>query len=139
MDRDEYDPNSDESGKWLSAIIGLLGVWMMVGAFAFDTLLTQFWNDILAGALLLAVGTYNYNRRRHAEIGSVAAASVAALIGVWLVMSPVVFGTDAGLNEAANDLTFWNDVVVGLIAIVLGVYSAYEASDERRELRRTGS
>lgn len=135
-DRTDYDPNPDESGKWLSAIIALLGAWMIVQAIVLDIVATQFWNDILIGALLLAIGAYNYYRRTNEEIGSVAAASVAALIGLWLVAAPFVVGADAGLTETTNDLAFWNDIVVGLLALVLGAYSAYDARDERRSTRR---
>ena len=136
---DRHHPNPDESGKWISALIGLLGLWMIVQAFWFDVVPAQFWNDVIVGVLLLAVGGYNYYRRSNEEIGSVAAASVAALLGLWLVVTPFVLGTDIGFTETTNDLAFWNDVVVGLLALGLGAYSAYEAREERREAaaRRT--
>ena len=134
-DGDDYDPNPTERGKWISAIIALLGVWMILESVLFDIVATQFWNDIIVGALLLAVGGYNYYRRANEEIGSVAAAGVAALLGLWLIAAPFVLGADAGLTEATNDLAFWNDIVVGLIALGLGAYSAYEARDQREDVR----
>ena len=137
--RDEYDPNPDESGKGLSAIIALLGLWMILQAIVFDIVPAQFWNDVIVGVLLLAVGGYNYYRRSNEEIGSVVAASIAALLGLWLIAAPFMFGADAGLTETTNDLAFWNDIVVGLLALALGAYSAYEAREERQEAeaRRT--
>jgi len=138
-DRTDYRPNPDESGKWLSAIIALLGVWMIVEAVAFDMVVTQFWNDVLVGALLLAVGGYNYYRRSNEETASVGAASIAALLGAWLIITPFVLGADAGATETVNDLAFWNDVIVGLAALVLGAYSAYAAREEREETRRAVS
>lgn len=136
MDRTEHGANPDESGKGISALIGLLGVWMILEAFLFDMVATQFWNDILVGALLLAVGGYNYYRQSNEEIGSVAAASVAALLGLWLVVAPFVLGAGFEAPEAINDLVFWNDIVVGLVALLLGAYSAYQSRDEHRDAAR---
>lgn len=136
---DDYDPNPNERGKGLSAIIAILGIWMIIEAFLFDIVPAQFWNDAIVGVLLLAVGGYNYYRRADEELGSVAAASVAALLGAWLIAAPFLFGADAGFTEAANDLAFWNDIVVGLIALVVGAYSAYAARDQRQDVRRTAT
>lgn len=128
----DYDPNPGERGKWLSAVIGLLGLWMLAQAVLFELAAGQFWNDVLVGALFLAVGAYNYYRRSDERLGNVAAASVAALVGLWLIAAPFVLGIDSGTTETANDLGFWNDVVVGLIAAVVGGYSAYKARDRRQ-------
>lgn len=132
----DRDPNPGERGKWLSAILGLLGLWMLAQAALFELSAGQFWNDILVGALLLAVGAYNYYRRSNENFGNVAAASIAALVGLWLIAAPFVLGIDAGTTETANDLGFWNDVVVGLVAAVVGGYSAYKARDRRQHSPR---
>ncbi|WP_137287036.1 SPW repeat domain-containing protein [Halorussus salinisoli] len=136
--RSDVSPNPNERGKWLSAIIALLGLWMLAQAFLFDIVASQFWNDIVAGALLLAVGAYNYSRRGSDEVGSVGAAAIAALVGLWLVAAPFMFGADAGTTEAVNDLAFWNDIVVGLLALGVGAFSAYSARDQQREARQMG-
>jgi thiol:disulfide interchange protein len=132
------DPNPYERGKWLSGIIALLGLWMLVQAVLFDIVASQFWNDVLVGALLLAVGGYNYSRRGSDKVGSVGAAVVAALLGLWLVAAPFLFGADTGATEAVNDLAFWNDIVVGLVAFAVGAFSAYAARDQKQEARRLG-
>ena len=139
VDRHDRNPNRDERGKGISAIIALLGGWMIIQAVLLDIVMTQFWNDILVGVLLLAIGGYNYTRQADKETGNVAAASVAALLGLWLLAAPFVLG--AGLNpaETLNDLAFWNDIVVGLLALALGAYSAYQIRDERQHDRRTAS
>lgn len=134
-ERTTRDPNPGGRGKWISALIALLGLWMMVEAVAFDLVAAQFWNDVVAGVLLLAVGAYNYSRRSDERLGSMGAALLVALIGLWLVASPMMFGADAGITEAVNDAGFWNDVAVGLVALVLGAYSAYTIRDHRRDTR----
>ena len=135
-DRVENDPNPDERGKWISALIALLGVWMIVEAFLFDLAATQVWNDVIVGALLLAVGGYNYSRRSNERLASVGAAVIAAVLGLWLIAAPFMLGADVGFTETTNDLGFWNDIVVGLLALVLGAYSAYQARENRRDARQ---
>lgn len=133
---DEYDPNPGERGKWLSALIALLGAWMIAEALLFDLVASQFWNDVFVGVALLTLGGYNYYRRADEKFGNMAAAVLAALLGLWLLASPFMFGADAGATEATNDFGFWNDVIVGLAAFLLGAYSAYKTRDRRRDTRR---
>lgn len=134
-----YDPNPDESGKWISAIIAVLGLWLIVEALLFDLVATQFWNDVLVGVLLFAVGAYNYSKRANEQLGSIPAAILAALLGLWLIATPFLFGADIGLTETANELGFWNDIIAGLIAFVLGAYSAYETREQREEVGRAAT
>ena len=56
---DDYDPNPTEQGKWISALIALLGAWMIVEGVLFDVVATQFWNDILVGLAVTVLGIYN--------------------------------------------------------------------------------
>lgn len=137
--RNEHDPNPGEQGKGLSAVIAALGLWMIVQAVLFDLVATQMWNDIIVGALLAAVGAYNYYRRSDEQLGNLGAAAVAALLGLWLIVAPFVLGADTGFTEAANDLGFWNDIVVGLLVLAAGAYSAYKIRDRRSDARRTAA
>lgn len=133
-ERDETtDRNPTERGKWVSALVALAGVWLVGGALLFDALAASFWNGIIVGGALVVLGGYNYYRRSSDELGSTAAATLTALLGLWLVAAPFVYGGgfDAGgsFAELTTEAWFWNDIVVGLVVLVLGVYSAYEASD----------
>jgi drug/metabolite transporter (DMT)-like permease len=138
-ERIDFEPNPQERGRGLSAIIALLGLWMIAEAVLFDLVATQFWNDLIIGAVLVLLGGYNYSRRAKDKIGNVAAAVLAALLGLWLVASPFMFGAEGGLTEATNTLGFWNDVIVGLLVLIIGAYSAYAARARRRDARRVAS
>ncbi|MFB6178400.1 MAG: SPW repeat protein [Halorientalis sp.] len=120
----DYEPNPSARGEWLSAIIALLGLWMIVAPFLFGPVTTRFWNGIIVGVLLAIVGGYNYARRTSDQLGSVPAALLAALIGLWLAMTPFVFGDSPGFTEPTNSLGAWNEIVVGVLVFALGVYSA---------------
>lgn len=136
-ERVDHGANPGERGKWLSALIALLGLWMVAQAIAVDLTAAQFWNDVLVGALLIAVGGYNYSRRANERFASTAVALIAVAAGLWLIAAPFVLGADAGLTETVNVFGFYNDIVVGLLAIGLGAYSAYKARDHREDTRRT--
>lgn len=125
-------PNRFEEGKWLSALIALLGLWMIGQAIVLDLADAHLWNDALVGVLLIAVGGYNYTRRADERFGSVPAAIVAAAAGLWLIATPFVLGDDPAIGES---MAVWNDIIVGLIALGLGAYSAYRAREVQEEPR----
>lgn len=135
----ERNRNPDESGKWVSALLALLGLWMVAQAFLIDLVAAQFWNDVIVGLLLAAIGTYNYSRRAGEHAGNVGAAAVAVLIGLWLIAAPFLFGDQMPFTGAATDMGAWNDIIVGLAALGLGAYSAYKARDEQRTVGRAAT
>lgn len=122
-------PNAGEQGKWVSGLVGLLGLWLVVAALLFTLVTTNFWNFVIVGVLLMAIGGYNYFRRSGEEFGSVAAAAFAALLGIWLVVSPWLVDTQFSGTEIVTEFGFWNAIVVGALVLILGGYSAYEARD----------
>ena len=134
FDRDEeydatdVDTNPGERGKWVSALVALVGLWLVVEPFLFEITTANFWNDVIIGLALIALGAYNYYRRADERLGSVAVGVFVALLGLWMIAAPFVFGTDAGVAEATG-VGFWNDIVVGALTLILGAYSAYEARD----------
>jgi hypothetical protein len=123
--RSNPDRIPSESSKWLSALIALVGIWMIAEAFLFELAGAQLWNDLAIGLLLLAVGGYNYYRQSNEQFGSVNAAAVAAVIGLWLIAAPFVFSGGAG-GSTGVAVGVWNDLVAGLVTFVLGAYSAYK-------------
>lgn len=128
-DQREVDTNPSESGKWISVLVALLGLWLLVQSFVLDPIAGNFWSDVIVGIALVALGGYNYYRRANRELGSVAVGAFVALLGLWLIATPFVLGSTEGTAAVETDLEFWNDIVTGLLVFLLGAYSAYEARD----------
>ncbi|WP_408958432.1 SPW repeat protein [Natrinema sp. 74] len=131
-DRIAFEPNPGERGKRRSAAVGLLGLALLAAAVVFDPVASQFWNDVLIGVTLVTAGAYNYDRRSNAELGSLGVAILVALLGLWLVASPFLFGEDAGVG-AATGLGFWTEIIAGLLALGLGTDSAVRIRSRRRD------
>lgn len=132
-------PNPTKRGMWLSALIALLGVYLVLEVAIFELVAAQLWNDLLVGLLLVGAGGYNFHRQLNAHDGSVGVAGIAVLIGLWLVVSPFVFGPSAPLMPIAENIGSWNNIAVGVATIALGAYSAYRIRERRTSDMRTAA
>lgn len=138
-DRD-LDRNPTESGKWISALVALIGLWLVVQTVLLDPVAGNFWSDVIVGLALVALGGYNFYRRANEELGSVGVGAFVALLGLWLIVTPFILGSTVETGAGVEmDLEFWNDVIAGVIVFLLGAYSAYEAreTDVARPASRT--
>lgn len=123
--REEPGANPQEDGKWISVIVALLGLWLLVKTIWTDPA-ALFWSDLITGGLLVGLGSYNYSRRAAKRVGSFSVAILTTLLGLWLIISPVALGP--AIDVAG--LAFWNNILVGAIAVGLGGYSAYLSTNK---------
>jgi drug/metabolite transporter (DMT)-like permease len=124
---EETEPAPPERGKWMSLVIGTLGAWLLVSPWLFGLEFGDAMglNSVLTGALLAILGGYNFSRRAAERLASAALAGVAALLGLWLLVTPWIF------ELTLADAVAWNVIVVGLLVAALGLYSSYEAREQR--------
>jgi hypothetical protein len=100
--------------RWTSGLNALLGLWLIVAPFALGYLEPAArWNDILVGIVIASLAALRAFGRPAAPAWS----WTNVALGVWLLIAPFLlsYNTSAAL---------WNDVVVGLIVVVLGWWSA---------------
>lgn len=116
----------DGPGGYVSAVTALIGGWIVISAFLYSPPAANFWNDVIVGAAIGIIAGYNAFKTSDVEGINTGAASLVALLGLWMIIAPFVF-------EVFTDAAFWSDVVSGALVAVLAGYNAYQArSTERR-------
>ncbi|MFC6717322.1 SPW repeat protein [Natrialbaceae archaeon GCM10025810] len=111
------------STSFVSGIVAVIGAWVAASPFLFDVAAAPFWNDVLVGAVIFCAGAYNYYRLANDIPLSVGVSSLAALLGLWLLVAAPLFGMSTG--------PFWSTIASGLLVTVLAGYDAYEARQAR--------
>ncbi len=107
--------------KTLSWIVALLGLWEIVAPFilGFGVVPAGVWNNVIVGILLIILGAW---AALTSNIGTAKTLDwIAAVVALWLIISPFILGT--ALIPAA----LWNDIIVGIIALVCAVWAALAA------------
>jgi hypothetical protein len=107
--------------NWIIALCGLWEFGDVVAAFipAFGHVQVFVWNHIIVGFILMIIGAWAAFTR---NVGAVKTMDwVAAVAGIWLMIASFVLGVPA--VEAG----LWNDIIVGLIVFILGVWAAFTA------------
>src|SRR6185369_3281936 len=92
-----------------SGINILLGIWLILAPFVlgYASLQVAMWNDIILGALVLAIAMI---RTFGTALGT--ASWVNVVLGIWLVIAPFV------LNYGDNPSPRWNDIILGMLVII---------------------
>jgi hypothetical protein len=107
--------------KVLNWIIALLGLWEFADIAAlfipdFGKIPDFLWNHIIVGFLLMFVGVWAARTSRATTARTLN--WIAAGAGLWLMISSFI------LRYPVVDAGLWNDLIVGAIAFVLGVWVA---------------
>jgi hypothetical protein len=111
--------------KVLNWIVAFLGLWEFADIAAlfvpdFGKLPDFLWNHIIVGFLLMIAGA-GAARTKNASAAKVMN-WMAAGAGVWLMISSFV------LRYPVTGAGLWNDLIVGAIAFILGVWAARRSS-----------
>lgn len=125
--RDESTAIADEERRrktsLLSIVIAALGLWVAASPLLFDVAASSLWNNLLVGAVVFLAAGYNFYRLSNDIPLSTGVASLVAVLGIWLIISPALLEMTAGL--------FWSTLVSGLLIAGLAGYNAYEAREAR--------
>lgn len=120
------------ASRWYSGLSTLVGLWVLVAAvFVFDLSTNQFVSDAAVGAtVVVAAGVAAYRGKdEHDRVATVASA-IAALAGLWLLLSPVTFET-AGLKLAS-------DFFGGLLVAGANGYVAWDRASTENTVKTGG-
>lgn len=94
----------------------IAGVYLFISGWIGGMNAGNTWNSIIFGIIVAILAA-----SRFAGATGPWASWVDALIGVWLIISPWVYGYSGTSWE-------WNSIVVGVIMLILGVWSASAGS-----------
>ncbi|WP_049925685.1 SPW repeat protein [Halopiger goleimassiliensis] len=136
--REQGEPNGQ---LWLSGIVSVIGLWITVSPFVYETAATIEWNNWIVGAAIFLLAGYNFYRIYTAHPTSAGVMSLVALLGLWAIVAPFAidgqFAID-GLEAAAQGLV-WSNIVSGLLSALLAAYVTYAAGSEVRTGAPTGT
>ncbi len=104
--------------KRFNWIILALGAWEVLSAFVFLrwNVPVAFWNAFIVGALILLLAILAQRQEEAQKDGGPEWA--IAGVSLWLIVSPFMFGYDVLMPMA-----MWNDVIVGVVSLVLALRS----------------
>ncbi len=111
--------------KVLSWIIALLGLWEFADIAAlfipdFGKIPAVLWNHIIVGLILMIVGVWG--ARTRSPVTAKTMNWIASGAGLWLLISSFI------LRYPVINAGLWNDLIVGVMAFVLGVWAALTSS-----------
>lgn len=100
--------------RWATGITALAGVWVLIAPFVLGYSGTQqaMLNDVIVGLAVLVLAGI----RLFGALSQTWLSWLAALLGLWLLVSPFVLG------NSGTPMT--NDIIFGIVIIVFGVWSA---------------
>jgi hypothetical protein len=114
----ERDALDTDTMQWVSAVVALAGLGLIAYPFMFESTEAAAWNDIILGTAIFLLAAYNFYRLSKDRLASSGAATLAALLGLWALVSPAVI--EMGSNELAMTTAGG-----GLVVAVLSAYNAY--------------
>ena len=107
--------------KVLNWIIALSGLWEfgdIVAPFVpgFGNIHAFVWNHIIVGFILMIAGAW---AALTSNVGTAKTMDwIAAVAGVWLIIASFILG------NPVIAVGLWNDIIVGVIVLILGVWAA---------------
>lgn len=104
--------------RWVGGTSAVFGAWIVLSTYLFQLTSAHFWNDVIVGGAIVVLAGYSATK----AIGSPGASGLAAVLGLWLIVTPFVY---AGAGAAA----MWSDVLSGIVVAVASGYNIYETGE----------
>lgn len=101
---------------WLGLLSTIIGVWVLVSEAFFRLSTVEFWNSIVIGGGIVLLAGYSMSRGA-STLARIGMSGLAALLGVWLIVTPWTIGVTGSLR--------WSFAASGLIVAVLSGAKAY--------------
>jgi hypothetical protein len=105
--------------KILSWLVAIVGFWELIAAFVLGYSATSaaLWNAVIIGLALIILGIWAAVAKEEATDKTLDWINV--VLGIWLIIAPFLLG------YTAVTAAVWNDVIVGLVVIVLAGWAVF--------------
>lgn len=114
----QFHPHTHSNAlKVASGLNFIVGIYLLISAWIGAMNGGSRANGIIFGIIVAILAALRFSESTGAW-----ASWINALIGIWLIISPWVYGT-------AGTSWMWNSIVVGIIMLVLGVWAAISTND----------
>jgi hypothetical protein len=107
-----------KTARSLSWLVAVAGLWEVLAPFilGYSATTVAMWNAIIVGVALIVLSAWaalseQVRLDRNLEW-------INVVLGVWLVLSPFA------LNYSTVVAAMWNDIIVGVVVIVLAAWAA---------------
>jgi hypothetical protein len=115
-----YATRHDSQAATASGLDVLAGIWILISPFAlgFSNLSNACWNNVIFGIIIGVIALYRFFNPAKA----VGLSWLDALLGLWVLISPWA------LHFSGSHTAMTNDVIMGIVVIVLAAWSALASS-----------
>jgi hypothetical protein len=94
----------------------IAGIWTIISpwVYGFFNGTGSVWNNVIVGIVIAIFAAIRF----FGAASAVWLSWINALLGIWLILSPWIYG------YTTNTGRMWNSIIVGIIVLVLSVWSA---------------
>ncbi len=125
MSRTEIADDASVLVERTAGLTAVLGVFVMVSAVVFTITDYMGIHNVVVGALVAVLAAYHAYRIGENRSPSVVIAGVLALLGIWIVASPFIFGIERELVIGINSLA---GAIIAILSLV-GAYGSVRTSN----------
>lgn len=124
-----YNSKADaelQRARGASVLNVVAGIWLIAAPFVlgFQNVNVAMWNHVVVGAAIGIMALIRASDPDHRQTIS----WINVVLGVWLIAAPFV------LNYASVQSAMTNSIVMGVVVIVLGAFSAYETNQAHNDM-----
>lgn len=110
--------STDKYSKWIVLLTAILGLWIAATPFLWSIPETMHYSNMAGGLLIAVVAGFGAYRLFQDEQIHLAIPIIAAVIGLWMIVSPFAFG---GVDQAVVA----SNVVAGILVLAISAYVVY--------------
>lgn len=117
---------SSQTSQWAGGLAAAVGLWVLITPFFWGgdggagTINWLFWSNVVSGIVIAGLAGYAASQSSSKQADG--ASGVAALAGVWVLITPFFWGA----GSAGFDWLFWSNIASGIVVAALAGWTAIQ-------------